>query len=223
MRTGLFIRAALLAAVLCTIGAAPVMAGAPAIQWENLLGGSDWDFGYSVQQASDGGYILLGRSSSNATGDVTGTNHGTTDYWVAKLNGAGAIAWQKLLGGSDNEEGDSVQQTADGGYILAGYSYSSASGNVTGATHGNGDLWAVKLDSDAPLVAVPGGAGVPGDSNGDGLYDDVNGNERPDFADVVLYFNQMHFISVYEPVTAFDYNANQRIDFADVVWLFVNL
>ena len=56
--------------------------------------------------------------------------------------------------------------------------------------------------------------------NGDGKYDDVNGNNRLDFADVVLYFNQMSWISTNEPVAAFDYNGNGRIDFADVVWLF---
>ena len=44
-----------------------------------------------------------------------------------------------------------------------------------------------------------------------------------DFADVVLYFNQMTWIAANEPVSAFDYNGNGRIDFADVVWLFNNL
>jgi PKD repeat protein len=69
-------------------------------------------------------------------------------------------------------------------------------------------------------LAVPGGAGAPTDTNGDGLCDDVNGNGRQDFADVVLYFNQMTWIAANEPVAAFDYNGNGRIDFADVVWLF---
>ena len=56
-----------------------------------------------------------------------------------------------------------------------------------------------------------------------GWYDDVNGNGRKDFADVVLYFNQMTWIAANEPVAAFDYNGNGRIDFADVVWLFNHL
>ena len=51
----------------------------------------------------------------------------------------------------------------------------------------------------------------------------MNGNKRKDFADVVLFFNQMTWIAANEPVTAFDYNGNGRIDFADVVWLFNNL
>ena len=70
---------------------------------------------------------------------------------------------------------------------------------------------------------IPGGVNTPRDTDSDRLYDDVNGNGRPDFADVVLYFNQMTWIAANEPLTAFDYNGNGRIDFADVVWLFNNL
>ena len=73
------------------------------------------------------------------------------------------------------------------------------------------------------VVTVPGGAGQPTSTAGNGLYDDVNGNGRKDFADVVLYFNQMTWIAANEPVAAFDYNGNGRIDFADVVWLFNHL
>ncbi len=72
-------------------------------------------------------------------------------------------------------------------------------------------------------LPVPGGTGLPRDPDGDGLFDDVNGNDRADFADVVLYFNQMTWIADREPVALFDYNKNSRIDFADVVWLFNSL
>ncbi len=73
------------------------------------------------------------------------------------------------------------------------------------------------------VVQVPGGVGVPTKTGSDGLYDDVNGNERKDFADVVLFFNQMDWIAANEPVEAFDFNRNGRIDFADVVTLFNTL
>jgi PKD repeat protein len=79
---------------------------------------------------------------------------------------------------------------------------------------------ATTLPTTPAVAAVPGGAGVPTDTDGDGLYDDVNGNGRRDFADVVLYFNQMTWIAANEPVRAFDCNENGRIDFADVVALF---
>ncbi|MEN6340944.1 MAG: PKD domain-containing protein [Methanospirillum sp.] len=73
------------------------------------------------------------------------------------------------------------------------------------------------------VVQVPGGTGLPTDTNGDELYDDVNGNGRMDYADIVLSFNQMAWIAENEPVSAFDYNANGRIDFGDMVWLFNHL
>jgi PKD repeat protein len=193
------------------------------IQWQKLLGGSMDDYGSSIRQTTDGGYILLGSSASSQSGDVTGVRHGTTgtDLWAVNLDGSGNIRWQHLLGGGANEVGTSVQQTADGGYVLTGYSGSSASGDVTGTSHGSTDTWLVKLNATAlPVSLVPGGTGLPTDTNADGMYDDVNGNGRKDFGDVVLFFNQITWIAASEPLMAFDCNANGRIDFADVVWLF---
>ncbi|WP_148208228.1 carbohydrate-binding protein [Methanosphaerula palustris] len=70
------------------------------------------------------------------------------------------------------------------------------------------------------VCIVPGGTALPADTDGDGLYDDVNGDGVFNFADVALYFNQMEWISDNEPVAAFDYNGNGRVDFGDVIWLF---
>ena len=94
--------------------------------------------------------------------------------------------------------------------------------NLT-ATNGDGSDTGMKTGYITVVQPVPGASAGPTDTNGDGLYDDVNGNDRPDFADVVLYFNQMTWISGNQPISAFDYNGNGRIDFADVVWLFNNL
>ena len=91
---------------------------------------------------------------------------------------------------------------------------------------GDNEIYLVSATDATPLpgmVTVPGGAGAPGDLNGDGTCEDVNGNGRKDFADVVLFFNQMSWIAANEPVWRFDYNANGRIDFSDVVWLFNHL
>ena len=108
-------------------------------KWQKLLGGSGSDLARSVQQTGDGGYIVAGDSTSSASGNVTGTNHGGNDYWIVRLDSTGNIVWQKLLGGSGDDIANSVQQTADGGYIVAGNSGSSASGDVTGTNHGGGD------------------------------------------------------------------------------------
>ena len=70
------------------------------------------------------------------------------------------------------------------------------------------------------ILPLPGYSNLPTDPDGDGIYEDLNGNGRLDFADVVLYFNQMSWIAANEPIAAFDLNGNGRIDFADIVALF---
>lgn len=80
------------------------------------------------------------------------------------------------------------------------------------------------LEEEIPtMTTVPGGTGTPTDINNDGKREDVNGNGRNDFADVVLYFNQMIWIAANEPPGPFDYTGNGRVDFADVVRLFERL
>ncbi|MFL9834899.1 T9SS type A sorting domain-containing protein [Chryseobacterium terrae] len=119
----------------------------PSIQWQKTLGGSSYDVARSIQQTSDGGYIIAGESDST-NGDVTG-NHGTSDFWIVKLDPSGIIQWQKSLGGSYGDMANAIQQTSDGGYIVVGES-SSINGDVTG-NHGNADYWIVKLDPSGNL------------------------------------------------------------------------
>ncbi len=122
-------------------------AQAPSIQWQKALGGNGWDQANSVQQTSDGGYIIAGQSSS-VNGDVT-LNHGDSDFWIVKLDASGAIQWQKSLGGTLYDAANFIQQTSDGGYIVAGES-ASANGDVT-VNHGYSDYWIVKLDPSGNL------------------------------------------------------------------------
>ena len=120
------------------------------IVWKKSLGGSDFDIATSIQQTTDGGYIVAGGSDSN-DGDVTG-NHGGSDYWIVKLNSSGTIEWQKSLGGSDDDLAYSIQQTTDGGYIVAGCAHSN-DGDITGH-HGSTrctDYWIVKLSSSGTI------------------------------------------------------------------------
>ncbi len=77
--------------------------------------------------------------------------------------------------------------------------------------------------SSGHVRTMPGSIARPHDLDGDGRYEDVNGNRRGDFTDVVLYFNQMAWVAANQPLSPFDYNRNGRIDFADVVWLFNHL
>ena len=114
-----------------------------AIEWQKSLGGSSADQAGFIQQTSDGGYVFAGWSLSN-DGDVTG-NQGYYDYWVVKLSNIGTIEWQKSLGGSYNDLPSAIQQTNDGGFMLAGTSLSN-DGDVSG-NHGELDCWLVKLSS----------------------------------------------------------------------------
>jgi PKD repeat protein len=116
-----------------------------AIEWQNTIGGSSGDYLRSIQQTTDGGYILGGYSNSGISGDKTEANQGSFDYWVIKLAATGAIEWQNTIGGSSNDYLQSIQQTTDGGYILGGYTASGISGDKTEANQGSFDYWVVKL------------------------------------------------------------------------------
>jgi hypothetical protein len=118
------------------------------LQWQKSLGGSRFDDATSVIQTSDGGYLVAGHTESN-DGDVTG-HHGEeapyyNDSWVVKLDGAGTLQWQKCFGGKRDDGSESLVQTTDGGYVIAGYSESS-DGDLTG-NHGGADCWIIKIDS----------------------------------------------------------------------------
>lgn len=115
--------------------------------WQKSLGGSGAERVASVKKTADGGYIAAGYSESK-NGDVSG-NHGAIDAWIVKLSNAGAIEWQKSLGGTGGDRAKSIVQTADGGYIVAGASLSN-DGDVSG-NHGGSDMWIVKLSNDGAI------------------------------------------------------------------------
>lgn len=117
------------------------------IQWQNTIGGTGQDYLQSIEQTNDGGYIIGGWSSSGLTGDKTEGLLGEYDYWVVKLDAFGEIEWQNTIGGVYEERLYVVKQTFDGGYILAGLSYSGISGDKTEASFSSGDYWVVKLNA----------------------------------------------------------------------------
>ena len=122
------------------------------IVWNKLLGGIYEDVPNDIQQTTDGGYIVAGYSGSSTSGDVKGTNHGSNDYWIIKLDGSGNIVWNKLFGGTATDVAQSIQQTTDGGYIVAGYISSSTNGDVIGTNHGMIDYWVLKLGASGNIV-----------------------------------------------------------------------
>lgn len=120
-----------------------ICAQTPAIEWEKSVGGSKEDDAWAVQKTNDGGFIIAG-SSKSSDGDVT-FNYGNNDFWIVKFYASGEIQWQKIFGGTQHEEAQAIQQTADNGFIVAGFSGSS-DGEV-GVNYGSWDYWILKLNS----------------------------------------------------------------------------
>jgi len=103
-------------------------------------------------------------------------------------------------------------------YLTAG-TY-TVSLNATNSGGSNTTIKANYTTATIPIIPLPGMSQPPTDPDNDGIYEDLNGNNRIDFSDVVLYFNQMTWIGANEPIAAFDLNGNGRIDFSDTVLLF---
>ncbi|MEP7169045.1 MAG: T9SS type A sorting domain-containing protein [Bacteroidota bacterium] len=116
-------------------------------EWDKDFGGTALDVLYSLQQTMDGGYILGGYSYSDSSGDKTQPSWGYADYWIVKTDSLGNKQWDKRFGGASNDWLESIKQTPDGGYILAGNSYSDSSGDKTQNSKGYSDYWIIKTDS----------------------------------------------------------------------------
>ncbi len=112
------------------------------IEWQKSYGGTKVDIVTSIEITTDLGYIIAGYSESN-DGDVSG-NNGSKDYWILKTDISGNIEWQKSYGGHNDDNANSIKQTNDGGYVVAGHS----KGNVSNCSNiGNGGYWIVKLNA----------------------------------------------------------------------------
>jgi parallel beta-helix repeat protein len=121
---------AVLLALLAFVSGGPVSgAEAPEEEWNRTFGGPSADYGSSVQQTPEGGYIIAGETASFGAGEG--------DVWLLKVAANGTEEWNRTFGGSSYDSGRSVQQTIDGGYIVAGLTESFAAGQ--------GDVWLLKV------------------------------------------------------------------------------
>ncbi len=89
-------------------------------EWHQTFGGTEEDFGYSVLQTSEGGYVVLGFTVSFGSG--------SRDVWLIKTDAQGNMEWDKTFGGSASDVGEDIKETTDGGYIITGYTESNSNG-----------------------------------------------------------------------------------------------
>ena len=108
-----------------------LVAQAPDTLWTRTFGGVANDMGYAVQQTSDGGFVIAGWTRSFGAGE--------SDVYLIKTDANGILQWQKTYGGAEIDKGWSVQQTSDGGYMIAGYTNSFG--------YGDADVYVIRTTS----------------------------------------------------------------------------
>jgi len=141
--------------------------------WTKCYGGSSSDRATSIIQTNDDAYLLAGYTVST-DGDVHG-NNGSVDVWLVKLNSEGDTLWTKCYGGSSNDQPNTIIQTHDDGYLVAG-STISTDGDVHG-NHGGADAWLIKLNSD-----------------GDSLWTKCYGGSSDEIASSIIQINDDGYI-----------------------------
>ncbi|MFC1955400.1 hypothetical protein ACFLWZ_02525 [Chloroflexota bacterium] len=120
------------------------------VEWQKTYGGSGTEVAFSIQQTTDGGYIVAGYTASFGAGD--------DDLWILKLASNGSVEWQKTYGGDAGDRAGRVKQTSDGGYIVTGSTYSFSVGAQ--------DFWVIKLTSDGNVEWQKSCGGIKTDSAG---------------------------------------------------------
>ncbi|MEK6776947.1 MAG: hypothetical protein AABY87_08715 [bacterium] len=137
------------------------------VRWEKTFGGAKWDKANSVQQTTDGGYILAGETDSYGARKMLGES----DVYLIKTDQNGNAIWERTFGGRGDDAAYSVQQTTDGGYILAGKTDSYGAG-----------------ESDVYLIRT--------DENGNAIWQKTFGGKEDDKASSILQTAEGGYILV---------------------------
>ncbi len=126
----------------------PAIADAPDTLWTRTYGGTDDDYGYSVQECDEGGFIIAGETSSFGAG--------WEDVYLIRTNADGDTLWTKTYGGTESDFGESVQECASGGFIIAGWTGFSFAGYDC-------DVYLIRTDSDGDTLWTKTYGGIEND------------------------------------------------------------
>ena len=105
--------------------------------WDKTFGGEGWHYAPSVLQTVDGDYVIAGSTQDSIAV--------SPDAWLIKTDADGNLIWDKTFGGGGHDRFNSIMQTADGGYIIAGNTESYGAGEWW-------DAWLIKTDADGNQV-----------------------------------------------------------------------
>ncbi|WOC41212.1 hypothetical protein [Polaribacter sp. HL-MS24] len=124
------------------------------IEWSTTFGGTQDDRGNDIIQTNDGGFAVLGYSTSSDV-DVL-ENAGSQDFWILKLDAQGTISWSKTFGYSGADFGTTLLQASDNSFLITGVLDVTASGGQGNSRnsqrHAGGDIWAIKLSENGELL-----------------------------------------------------------------------
>ena len=165
------------------------------LRWQKTFGGEEDDKAFSVQETTDGGYIVAGETRSFGAGE--------SDVYLVKTDRLGNLLWQETFGGREGDTAHSVQETTDGGYIVAGGTESSGAGGW--------DIYLVKL--------------APEESTQDlFLRGDCNADGNVDISDAVCILNWL-FLGEAEPgcVAATNVDGAGAVNITDPIYLLTRL
>ncbi|MFI5173102.1 MAG: T9SS type A sorting domain-containing protein [Chitinophagales bacterium] len=174
------------------------------IEWQNTIGHTTSEELSSISQTSDGGYI--------AGGTKLGFNP-YYNFYIVKLDNSGNVEWEKTYGGSDYDALNSIEETAEGGFIIGTSSRSGISGYKTEASMGGLDYWVIKID---PLGNIEWQNTIGG--SGD---DDLNLVKQVDDGGFILGGNSVSNISgdkTENSIGAADYWIIKLDDLGNIVW-----
>ena len=186
------------------------------VTWKKTYGGSADDFGFSLVESPEGGFVLIGYSNSQ-DGDVP-TTKGYHDNWIIRVDAAGAVVWKKSFGYSGHDHAYNVIPTLDGGYFFNGFldvTASNGEGNSgkpsKAKRHGVGEFWCHKIDANGNIQWQR----YFGGTNNDRSYDAIQTREG-NF--LIVGTTESNDVDVKNPKGSYDVWVVMVSPFGDMIW-----